>query len=238
MTSRVVRNKELKSLYGGFGGYVIAAAVILAVGIAVIVKNFNGGDNRIEYTLESLLPIYAVLIPLITMRSFAGEISSGTIAYIDAVPGAGKGFVFGKFQALLLAFTAPFIAVCMVPAIFSLYGDVNLISSYAGILAFWLAGVCLLSVGMLISAYTDSPWTAGAMTFCLIAIDYLLPSAASHLPTQIIPAIVKNLSIFYQYRYFAVGYPDLRTLIVYAAVTVCCLLLMIHRMEVRRYMNR
>lgn len=234
MKSRMMRNKELKSLYGGFGGWALAAVLILAVGIGALVINFNGNDSRIAKTLETLLPLYGILIPLITMNTVTKEVKKGTIQYLDAIPGAGKAMVIGKFQALLIAFSLPFAVIALLPLIFSLYAEVQFLSSYLSIVAFWLLGVALIALGILISAYSENNKVAAAVTFCLIAIDYLLPSAAQMMPEGILPVIMKKLSLFYPFRYYAVNYVDIQAIVVYLVLAVLFMMLAVRRMEQRR----
>lgn len=237
MKSRMMRNKELKALYGGISGWFIAAVMILVVGIGAMLINFNGNDSRIAQTLDTILPMYALVIPLFTMNTVSKEVQNGTIQYIDSIPGAGKAMLLGKFQAKLLAFSMPFVIICLLPLVFSLYGDVQLISSYASIFVFWLLGVMLMALGILISVYSENNKVAAAVTFCLIAIDYLLPSAAKMLPSGNVVQIVKNLSVFHYYRYYAVNYVNIRAILVYVVLLVLFLMLAVRRMNQRRADN-
>ncbi len=221
---RTVYKKELKSLYRGLSGFAIAAVVLAAVAFGVLILNFNGADVRIGRMLNTILPFYVILAPLISMRAVAGEIESGTVRYIDAIRGDKSAYAAAKFAAVLTAFSAPFLLICLLPVVLGLYGDVNWISSYAAIFGFWLLGISLIAVGFLVSVYVGRSWMSAVMTFCLLTIDLLLPSVAAKLPDPI-RTILRNCSVFYQYRYLSVEILDLRALALYLALAALCLLL-------------
>ena len=176
--------RELRSFYLNMIGYLFTALLLFVLGVGCILFNLN--LNYAEFEMSFSIASYAmlVLVPLITMRTFSEERASRTDQLLYSLPLRNRDVVLGKFFALWTALLIPIAISALYPLILTLYGRPALGLTYLVFLAFLLFGGALLSVGMFISAVTDSPLISAIISILAMAVIWLLDMAASVLPTS------------------------------------------------------
>ena len=70
---KAIFKKELRSFFLSMTGYALIAFSITFVGIYFMIYNIGYGYPYFAYTLSGVMLILLVLVPVITMRSFAEE---------------------------------------------------------------------------------------------------------------------------------------------------------------------
>ena len=164
--------RELKSYYTGLTGYVIAAVLLGFTGMYTVTLNLTYGYPNFEYVLDSMTLVYIVLIPLLTMRLIAGERRQKTDTLLYSLPLTSGDVVLGKFLAAWTALALPMAVAGLYPLILGRFGTVNYATAYAGLLAFLLMGGALISIGLFLSALTESQFVAGALCFAVMLADF------------------------------------------------------------------
>lgn len=167
-----ILKRELNSYYTGLTGYVIAAVLLGFIGVYTVTLNLTYGYPNFEYVLDSMTLVYIVLIPLLTMRLVAGERQQKTDLLLYALPLSSGDVVLGKFLAAWAALGLPLLCAGLYPLILGQFGTVNYATAYAGLFAFFLMGGALISVGMFLSALTDSQFVAGALCFAVLLVNF------------------------------------------------------------------
>lgn len=176
--------KEIRSFLSSIIGYVFIIIFLITSGIFHWVISFD--TNLLEGTEADLIPffnlspiIFLILIPAITMRSFAEERRTGTIELLFTRPISDFQIVMAKFLA---GVTLVFIS--LVPTIiyfFTMYylgSPVGIIDegatfvSYFGLL---MIGAVFVSIGIFASSVTSSQIVAFilAMFLCWLFNDGL-----------------------------------------------------------------
>ena len=173
---------ELHSYFNNLTAYVFGAFMLLFAGIYTAVMNVQVGVANFEYSIQAYTFIFIVTVPVITMRIFADERRQRTDQLLYSLPLSKSKIVLGKFFALLTVFAVPVLVMCIYPLILSAFGNVNMLSAYATILAFFLLGAALLSIGMFISSLTESLAVAAGVTFVAMLLNYFLSNIADYLP--------------------------------------------------------
>ena len=173
---------ELHSYFNNLSAYVFGAFMLLFAGIYTAVMNVQVGVANFEYSIQAYTFIFIVTVPVITMRIFADERRQRTDQLLYSLPLSMSKIVLGKFFALLTVFAVPVLVMCVYPLILSAFGNVNMLSAYATILAFFLLGAALLSIGMFISSLTESLAVAAGVTFVAMLLNYFLSNIADYLP--------------------------------------------------------
>jgi ABC-2 type transport system permease protein len=82
------------------------------------------------------------------------------------------------------------LVVCTFPLILSLYGNINMASGYAGILAFTLLGASYLAIGLFISSLTESQVVAAVVTYITFILTLLMDSIANIVPKDNKTAVI------------------------------------------------
>lgn len=171
--------KEIKSYYASPGLYLVAAAFLTIAGYLfysnlVMLLIFQGSGISLhlwEYTINDIRLLVMLLVPYITMRSFAEEKKQGTLELLCTAPLSDRAILMGKFIAALgvvlliiaLTFAYPLLYALFYPLA---WGPVA--SAYAGLL---LLAMALVALGIFISSLTEHQIIAAG---CTMGISFLL----------------------------------------------------------------
>lgn len=118
--------------------------------------------------------VLLVVIPLITMRSFAEERKTGSLDLLLASPTSLAGLVLGKFLGVLGFLTIMLALIAIMP--FSLLMGTPLDTGMlaAGVLGLWLMMASFAAAGTFISSLTHEPTIAAIGSFGLLLAIWML----------------------------------------------------------------
>ena len=283
-----VLKHELRNAFHSLTIYLFCAALLAFVGIGAMLYNIQASVANFEYVLNFVSIGLVVIIPVLTMRSFAEERKQKTDQLLYSLPLKTWQIVTGKYLSLVIMFLLPMAIISIYPYIFSKYGEVYLPGAYGSIFAFFIMGTALIAIGIFISSITDNQgFAAGiaivlflfnyysvtlaeqvsstsfgaAAAFCVIAVlagiavqvltknnllcycvsgILLAATVVSYLLAgdkfeNLLPNIMKKLSIFDRFSNFVSGIFDMTALVFYASVIALGLFLTTQALEKRRY---
>ncbi|MFU0826389.1 MAG: putative membrane protein [Lachnoclostridium sp.] len=179
-----VYKKELKSYFTSMTGYVFIAFFLVIVGIYYVVYNMIQMYANFEYVLSSVSFIFILLVPILTMRLMAEERKQKTDQLLFTSPVSVGKIVAGKFLAVFTVFLIVMGIISVYPLILLQFGSLSLKVAYGSILGFTLLGAAYISIGLFISALTESQLVAAVVSFVVILITALMDSLVSLLPTD------------------------------------------------------
>ncbi len=171
--------KEFKSYFHNMIGPVFMAAVMVFIGLYFFVYNMNYGYPYFAIVLSGVSIVFLLLVPVLTMRSFAEEKHSKTDQLLLTSPLSVTQIVLGKFFAMTAVLGICMIITCAAPVIIKLYGGGALLADYIAIIAFFLLGSAYMSIGMFISSLTESQVIAAVVTFCVLLVLQLVEGIGS-----------------------------------------------------------
>lgn len=175
-----ILKRELRSYYTSMTGYIIAAFLLLFIGIYTMAINLSYGYPNFEYVLDAMTFVYMILIPLLTMRLLAEERKQKTDLLLYSLPLSSLEIVLGKFLAACAVLALPLLIAGIDPLILSRFGTVNFATAYAALLAFFLMGCALISVGLFLSALTENQLVAGLLSFFVLLLNYFATGLANY----------------------------------------------------------
>lgn len=174
-----IYKRELKSFFHSFIGWLFLAATLLLMGIYFTVYNMLCGYPNISYVLQSVIFLFMITIPILTMRILAEERKQKTDQLILTAPITVGKIVLGKYLALLTVFAIPVVVIGITPMILSFFGTFQMGVSYTALLGFFLYGCMALAVGMFLSSLTESIVIAAVLTFVALFLGYLMSGLCS-----------------------------------------------------------
>jgi ABC-2 type transport system permease protein len=240
--------RELSSFFFSWTGYVVIAAVLFLLGFSLnsMLRALNAEPTpmpimQLFYNTSYFWHIIIIASPVITMRSFALEKSTGTYETLMTTPVSEVRVVLAKFCGALFFFMVMWLPLlgCLViirhytsdPTAFD-WGGVG--STFFGI---FLVGSLYLSMGICASALTKSQIIAAILTlavgFSFLVVSYL--RAAFTTDTGWVPGIVSYTSMVEHMRDFAQGVVDTRPLVFYVSSTAFFIFLTLKLVESRRW---
>ena len=171
-----IYKRDLKGFFTGMMGYVLLAFFLAVGGLYFTVMNLMSGYPDLSYTLYNNLFVLLVLVPLLTMRSFAEERRARTDQLLLTSPVPLWRIVLGKYLAVLSVFGLAVLVFALYPLIMSRGGAVSYSQSYAALLAFFLLGAACIAIGVFLSSLNENQIVAAVCSFFVLLLAYLMPS--------------------------------------------------------------
>ena len=165
-------------------GYVLIAFLVIFTGIYFMAYNLNSGYPYFSYVLMNINYVLIIIIPMLTMRSFAEERKNKTDQLLLVAPVKLFDIVMGKYLAMVTVFAVPCLIFCIFPIIIKSFGTAYLKVDYLSILMFFLLGCVYLAIGMFLSSLTESQIIAAVTTFGVLLLIYLWGGLIDFLPTS------------------------------------------------------
>lgn len=185
-----VLKHELKNYFRSMTTYVFGAGLLLAVGLGAMLYNIEMAVSNFEFALEYLSIVFAVIVPILTMRVIAEERKQRTDQLLYSLPITTTQVIVGKYLALLAVYMIPLCIVALYPLIFSQFGDVYLLTSYGSMLAFFLMGAALIALGVFISSLTDNQGFAAGIGIAVILLNYFSVSLSEYVSATAFGSVV------------------------------------------------
>lgn len=175
---RAIFQHELRGAFHGLAAYLFCAFLLVFVGVGAMIYNIQAAVANFEYVLQFVCIGLVVIVPVLTMRSFAEERRQKTDQLLYSLPLGTWDIVAGKYLALVTVFLVPMVFISAYPLLFSLYGEVYLPSAYGSLLAFLLLGAALIAVGIFVSSLTESQGFAAGIAIAAFLLNYYSVSLA------------------------------------------------------------
>ena len=175
---RAIFQHELRGAFHGLAAYLFCAFLLVFVGVGAMIYNIQAAVANFEYVLQFVCIGLVVIVPVLTMRSFAEERRQKTDQILYSLPLGTWDIVAGKYLALVTVFLVPMVFISAYPLLFSLYGEVYLPSAYGSLLAFLLLGAALIAAGIFVSSLTESQGFAAGIAIAAFLLNYYSVSLA------------------------------------------------------------
>ncbi len=127
--------------------------------------NLNLNEMVIEPSLQNMSVILLMIIPIITMRSFADEKKMKTFRLLLSSPVHLREIILGKFLACMIVVAVMISISSYSVGFLFLLGEPELGPVVTGYLGVLLMAGCFVSVGIFASSLTDNQIVAAVLTF-------------------------------------------------------------------------
>jgi len=237
-----VCKKEFRQFFSSLTGYIAIIVFLMLNGLFLFVfpdtNLLDFGYATLDKFFELAPWILLLLIPAITMRSFAEEFKSGTFEILQTKPLSSWQTVFGKYLgALLVVWIALLPTLVYVISIqqLSTEGGMDMgatIGSYIGL--FFLSAV-FTSIGICCSSFTSNAVVAFIISGFACFLIYSGFNAISRIPALQSGAdyYIEMLGIDFHYRSISRGVIDSRDIIYFLSM-IGLFLAITHRNLVKR----
>ncbi len=194
--------------------------------------------NLNEMVIRPLLSNVGVIglffIPMITMRLFAEEKRSGTIELLATSPVRDIEIIIGKWLAALSLYACMLLVAAVNFAFLFRYGKPDWKPLVIGYLGLLLQAGALLAIGTFISTLTKNQIIAGAATFGICLLLWILEWVSGY-ETSAWAQVLAYMSIITHFESFAKGVLDSKDAIFYVTVIFLGLFFTARSMESLRW---
>ena len=134
----------------------------------------NINDQVIRQLFGNINVINLLIIPLMTMRLFAEEKRNGTIELLATSPIRDGEVILGKWLASVLVYAGMLLFTCLNFLFLFKYGNPDWRPMAVSLLGVLLQAAALLAIGIFISTLTRNQIIAGAITFGVCLLIFVL----------------------------------------------------------------
>jgi len=222
--------KEINSFFSSIVGYVAILIFLIACGLFLWIIPDTSILDYGYATLDryfSMAPwLLMLLIPAVTMRSFADEFRGGTIEWLSTKPLSDLDVIFGKYFAslalVLFALLPTLIYVVTIDSLSAVENNIDtggIIGSYIGLI---FLAASFTAVGVFCSSTTDNQVVAFLVALFACYILYSGFEALSKIPafTAGIDYYLSMVGMSFHYESISRGIIDTRDVIYFLSVII------------------
>jgi ABC-2 type transport system permease protein len=174
----------------------------------------NLNEQIIRPLLSNVSVVGLFFIPMITMRLFAEEKRSGTIELLATSPIRDIEIILGKWLAAVVLYASLLVFTALNFGFLFLYGKPDWKPLAVGYLGLLLQGGLLLAIGTFISTLTKNQIIAGAATFGICLLLWVLEWVSGY-DSSSWAGVLAYLSVITHFDSFARGVIDSKDLVFY-----------------------
>lgn len=237
-----IYKRELRSFFHSFIGWLFVAATIFMMGIYFTVFNMLAGYPTISYVLQSIVFLFIITIPILTMRSLSEERKYKTDQLILTAPVSVGRIVMGKYLALVTVLAIPTVLIGLTPFALMQAGEFQIGISYTSLLGFFLYGCLALSIGLFLSSLTESVVIAAVLTMVVLFLGYImsglcniLSSSGTTLFADILSRVLYCFDMVSRFDMLSSGYFQVEAVAYYVTLIVFVLFCTTQSIQKRRY---
>lgn len=234
-----IYKREIQAYFTSGLGYIFCAVFLALTGFAFSMFTMQyavgGEDYSISLYYLVLIISLVVLLPLLTMKSFAEEKKMRTEQLLLTSPVSLPSMVMAKFFAALTVFGVCLAATSGYYIVLSLYGDPNFGVLYGYIIGVFFLGAAFIAVGIFISSLTENQLVAAVGTIAVLAIMIAINFLNSYIDSAFIRSILSWISVYERFGEFTFGIFDFSSVLYYFSICFAFLFLTVRVYEKRRW---
>ena len=231
-----VFKKELRSYFTTVIGYVFLVLYLALAGAIFCYTTLFSMSADVTNFFTFMLLLSAIVLPLLTMKSFSEERKAKTEQLLLTSPVSIIGIVTGKFLAAYVMFAACMVINSLYFFILIGYASLKIAVLLGNLIAILLVGMVFIAIGLFVSALTENQLSAAIGTIAIILGFLLIGLLGSLVPSSYaIRYAFDFISIFSRFQAFTAGYFDIAALVYYISVAFIFLYLTVRIYDRRRY---
>lgn len=199
--------------------------------------SLNVNEMLVRPLFSTIGFISIFLLPLFTMRMFAGEKRSGTIQLILTSPLKSSHFILGKYLAALTVYCMMLAITFFDVSMYFIYSSAEWKPVLVGYGGLFLSGAAFISLGAFLSSLTKNQVSAAVATFGLLLFFWVISWMTDGLE-QPYRGIFAYLSVYNHHQDMVKGVLDTKDLVYYGSVIFLGLLLTEKSIELFRWRHQ
>ena len=229
--------RELRSYFTTPIGYVFAG-MFLAVSGALFSTFVLMPEDKVplmQMYFLTLLFVFAILIPLLTMKLFADDRRTKSEQILLTAPISLTAMVMAKYLAALTVFAGVLAVNSFNFYLLYLYGTPSFSYIFINVLTLFLIGAAFIAVGVFVSSLTESQLNAAIGSMGIIVVILLLGILVNSIPVEFVRKIIKWFSFIDRYSTMASGILDLSAVVYFISFAAVFIFLTVRVYEKRRW---
>jgi len=168
-----IAKKELGTYFRSPIAYIVIILMLAVFNVFFFVIIDENREASLVDVFKAMEFMFVSFLPLITMKMFSEEKSTGTIEFLMTSPVKTIEIVLGKYLGTLIFFSFLWAVTLSYYAILGAYGTPDKNALLAGYLGIWLEGAFFIAIGMLASSWTKNQIIAAITTYVCLFFLYV-----------------------------------------------------------------
>jgi ABC-2 type transport system permease protein len=213
----LIFKKEFKDYFLSPIAYIVITVFLLVMGWLFFSTFFGYGQADLRRFFNLLPIIFALVVPVITMRLFSEELNVGSYEILLTLPVTFQDIIVGKFLAGVAFVAAILLPTLSYPIFISFLGDLDwgvVVGSYIGSL---LLGATFTAIGLLASSLTRNQIIACIVGMAICAVLAIIDKMLFFFPQSILN-VVAYLSASIHFENIAKGIVDSRDVLYFLSI--------------------
>lgn len=191
---KAIYEREVRAYFRSMQAYIFLALFVCITGVFFSVVNITYGYcDFAGYVLSNsyyMLFIYAIVIPILTMRMFAEEKKQKTDQLLLTSPVSVWEIVLGKYFAAVTVFLIGIVLITIFPAIIAFHGELPIANTISGYIGMLLFSAAMMAIGTMISSLTEEPVISAIISAVAGLLVLFFSSLVSVLPDGVVPTFL------------------------------------------------
>ena len=213
----LIFRKEFKDYFVSPIAYIVIAIFLLVTGWLFFSTFFVYDQVELRRFFDLLPFLFALVVPIITMRLFSEELNVGSYEILLTLPVTFRDIIIGKFLAGLAFVAAILLPTLSYPIFISFLGDLDwgvVAGSYIGTI---LLGAAYVAIGLFASSLTRNQIIACIVGMVICAVLAIIDKMLFFFPQSILDVVV-YLSSAAHFNNVAKGIVDTRDILYFLSI--------------------
>lgn len=209
--------KEFNDYFTSPIAYIVIAIFLMLTGWLFFSTFFIYGQVDLRDFFNRLPFLFAIVVPIITMRLFSEEFNVGSYELLLTMPVTHVDIILGKFLAAMAFVTAMLAPTLAYPAMITFLGDLDwgvVTGSYVGTL---LMGAAYAAIGLFASSLTRNQIIACIVGIVICFLLFLVDKMLFFFPQAVVSAVA-YLGADTHFENIAKGIIDSRDVIYFLSI--------------------
>ena len=227
--------REMRAYFTTPIGYLFLAVYFLISGAVFSYSTLYSLSGDVTTYFTVMLFLDAVLLPLLTMKSFSEERKQRTDQLLLTAPISLTSMVLAKFLAAYTMFFGATAVSSLAFLILYRYAVVDTAILLGNLVAILLVGMAFIAVGIFVSSITENQLASAVGTVGILLFFLAISFVNAVIPFYWLRFLLSGISIFARYQNFLQGIFDIASLVYYLSVSAAFLFLTVRVFVKRRF---
>jgi len=215
--------KELKTYFKSPIAYIVLIISISIFNIFFFLIIDQEQEANLRNVFKVMEFLFIFIVPLLTMKIFAEEKSSGTMEFLMTTPTTNTEIVLGKYLGSLTFFTLIIGLTTSYYFIIEFFAQPQGLLMLVGYCGIWLEGALFIAIGMLASSLTKNQIIAAISSYVVLFLLYFSVSFVTYFSGNS-ETLVRYIGTWSHAENFAVGLITIADLVYYLSGIIACIL--------------
>ncbi len=219
-----IAKKELATYFKSPIAYIVLVLTISVFNVFFFLIIDQNREASLRDVFRLMEFMFVFLVPLMTMRTFSEEKSTGTMEFLMTAPVTNTAIVLGKYAGVLVFYSVMISMTFVYYGIIEYFGSPDRLTTLMGYVGIWLEGAFFLAIGMMASSWTGNQIVAAMTSYAIIFSLYFSITMTKYFSGSI-EAIIQHISTINHLENLVAGIITIGDITYYLSGILLCVVL-------------